>query len=296
MKNIKLFSIILIAIFSATSTFAQVDQDLDEAGNVIGGDATTVDESMYVDDIVKRRLITENRVLPYEPIREADIAWEKRIWRVIDTREKMNMSFRDPLKPFFNILQEMLANGDVVAFQDEEFKEPMTIDEVNGKMNDLDTIVDYDPETYEEKIVVVQNVVNWEDIKRFRVKEIWYFDEEASKMDVRILGIAPIREKYDENDVFIGNQVLFWVYYPEAREALSKHRVFNDFNDIAPMTWNDLFESRFFASYIYKKSNTLDLRLEDQWFGYDHAGIDRLLESEKIKQELFNFEHDLWTY
>ena len=82
------------------------------------------------------------------------------------------------------------------------------------------------------------------------------------------------------------------MYYPQLREILAKEQVVNDKNDAAPMTWFDLFEARFFSSYIYKESNTLDLRLIDQYAD----GVDRLLESEKIKMELFNFEHDLWTY
>ena len=89
---------------------------------------------------------------------------------------------------------------------------------------------------------------------------------------------------------------LFWIYYPEAREPLSRFRVENDFNEISPMSWFDLFEQRFFASYIMKQSNTLDLRIADLYNGYDREGIDRLMESDKIKSELFNFEHDLWEY
>ncbi len=87
------------------------------------------------------------------------------------------------------------------------------------------------------------------------------------------------------------------LYYPEARDYLSKHRVFNENNDMAPMTWSDLFESRFFASVIYKSSNVLDLRVKDMFdASKENANIDILLESKKIKAELFNFEHDLWTY
>ncbi len=288
MKYLNIFSFLFLLVSISSNA-----QEFNEAGDPIDQNAT---ETEYLDGIVQTKLIEESRVLAYEPLREADIPWQKRIWRVIDTREKMNMSFRSPIKPFFSLVQEMVESGDITAFKDEEFKEPMTIDELNSVVNSLDTIVDYDPETYEEKIEVIQSIINWEDVKRFRVKEIWYFDEEASRMDVRILGIGAVKERYDDNDVFLGNQVLFWIYYPEAREYFAKHRVYNDFNDIAPMTWFDLFEQRFFASFIYKKSNVLDLRLEDQWYGYDNAGIDRLLESEKIKAELFNFEHDLWTY
>ena len=257
-------------------------------------ESSVPDEDYYVDDIVQRRLMIENRVLPYEPIREADIAWEKRIWRIIDTREKMNLTFRYPEKPLFTIFKDMVENGDIKVFKDEKFRDEMTVDDINQTLSRVDTIVVYDEDTYEEKIQIVKNDINPEDIQRYRLKEIWYFDEETSVFKVRILGIAPIKDEFDpETGAFKYEAPLFWVYYPEAREYLTKYRVFNEFNDIAPMTWGDLFESRFFSSYIYKKSNSLDLRLKDI---YPDSGVDLLLESERIKAELFNFEHDLWSY
>lgn len=255
-------------------------------------------EDIYIDDIVKRRLIVENRVLPYEPIREADLAWQKRIWRILDTREKMNLSFRYPEKPLFNIFREMIENGDITVFEDEKFEIPMTAEEVSKQLNRIDTVTVFDYDTYEDKISIEKSEINWEDINRFRVKEMWYFDEETSRMGVRILGIAPVRDVYDdETGEFKYPLPLFWIYYPEAREYLAKHRVFNENNDMAPMTWTDLFDQRFFASVIYKASNVNDLRVKDYFnSGTDMDGIDALLESQKIKKELFNFEHDLWTY
>jgi gliding motility associated protien GldN len=113
-------------------------------------------------------------------------------------------------------------------------------------------------------------------------------------MKVRILGIAPIRDYYDEDTgAFKYEAPMFWVYYPEAREVFSRHRVFNEYNDAAPMTWFDLFELRRFSSYVYKESNVLDARLVDL---FPLNGIDRLMESDNIKKDLFNWEHDLWTY
>lgn len=251
------------------------------------------DLSAYYDDVVPRTLIEDNRILDYEPLREVDVMWEKRIWRVIDTREKMNNGFRNFNRPFFNILKETAESGDIKVFRDEFFKEPMEPEELAGMMNRIDTSVVYDPETYEEQIKITQNPINPDDIVKFRVKEVWFFDKKTSQVKVRILGIAPIQDKTDENTgEFLYEIPMFWVYYPKARKFLAKERVYNDFNDIAPMSWYDLFESRFFASYIYAQSNSLGLRLQDM---YDNE-YDRLLESQKIKQELFNWEHDLWTY
>ena len=155
----------------------------------------------------------------------------------------------------------------------------------------VDTVSTIDPITYDEVFQVVRNEVNPEDVKRFRLKEIWFFDTESSTMQVRILGIAPLIEEFDDNGNFKYERPMFWVYYPHAREMLARERVFNVGNDASPMSYEDLFEMRFFSSYIYKESNVFDRKLDDYL-----SGVDLLMESDRIRQEIFNFEHDLWTY
>ncbi len=252
------------------------------------------DLSAYYDDIVPRQMMQDGRVIEYEPLSEHDVMWQRRIWRVVDTREKMNMSFRNAERPFFTILKEMAEKGEIKVFRDEKFKESLDNDDLKAMMNRIDTSVVYDPETYEEQIKITENPLDPASIQRYRVKEVWFFDKKTSTVKVRILGIAPIQDKFDDNTgEFLYEIPLFWVYYPKARYRLAKERVITDFNDVAPMSWYDLFELRFFGSYIYAQSNSLGLRLKDQ---FPDSEYDRLLASEKIKQELFNWEHDLWTY
>ena len=291
MKTINLFLTLLIV---GCVTFLNAQKGAEE----IITESSEPAEDRYVDDIVSKRLVVENTVLPYEPIREADIAWQKKIWRVLDTREKMNLPFRYPEKPLFNVFREMIENGDITVFEDEKFTTALTPEEVEKSLNRVDTSVIFDYDTYEEKVQVVKSEISWEDINRFRVKEILFFDEESSRLRVRILGIAPERDVYDdETQEFKYSLPLFWIYNPEARNLLSKHRIFNENNDMAPMTWAALFESRFFSSVIYKSSNVLDLRVKDMFdASKENSNIDILLESKKIKAELFNFEHDFWTY
>jgi len=251
MKTINLF---LTLLFVGCITCLNAQKGAEE----IITESSEPSEDMYVDDIVSKRLIVENRVLPYEPIREADLAWQKKVWRTIDTREKLNLPFRYPEKPLFNVFREMIENGDITVFEDEKFQTSLTPEQVEAKLNRVDTVTVFDYDTYEEKIEIAKSEVNWEEVNTLP---------------------------------------LFWIYYPEAREYLSKHRVFNENNDMAPMTWADLFESRFFASFIYKSSNVLDLKVKDFFDNEsENYGRDVLLESKKIKAELFNFEHDLWTY
>ncbi|MFZ1703890.1 MAG: gliding motility protein GldN [Saprospiraceae bacterium] len=258
-------------------------------------------EDFFIDDIVNKRLIVENRVLDYQPIREADIAWEARIQRVIDTREKMNLPFRSQELNLFNTFIELIKNEEITVFSDEQFKNQLSKEDIEKKLSTLDTITDFDYDTYTEVIKVVKNDINWENILSYRIKEIWFFDKETSTMRQRILGIAPIYASPKDQESGIPPSPIFWVYYPEARMPLARFRVFNENNDIAPMTWTDLFDSRVFTSYIYKRSNVLDYRLKDFYIPdqnaeVDMSGIDMLLHSDKIKNELFNFEHDLWEY
>ncbi|MEM1322101.1 MAG: gliding motility protein GldN [Bacteroidota bacterium] len=256
-------------------------------------EASEPDEDRPIDDIVEKRLIDDRRVLPYQPLREADIFWEKRIWRVIDIREKMNLPFAYPEMPFFSILMDAAVNGDISVFstEDDKFSNKLQPGEVASMGATVDTVITFDPETYEEQIQVVRNELNPEDVKRFRVKEVWFFDEETSTLQVRILGIAPLIDVKDDNGNFRYEKPMFWVYYPECREILARHKVFMPGNDASTITWEDLFEMRFFSSYIYKESNVHDRRLQEYL-----TGVDLLLEADKIKQEIFNFEHDLWSY
>ncbi|NND31590.1 MAG: gliding motility protein GldN [Saprospiraceae bacterium] len=256
-------------------------------------EASVPDENRPLDDIVEKRLIDERRLLPYEAMREADIFWEKRIWRVVDVREKMNLPFAYPEMPFFSILMNAAIEGEISVYStdDDKFTFELNPDEVASMGATIDTVITFDPETYEEQVQVVRNEINPEDVKQFRMKEVWFFDEESSTLKVRILGIAPLIDVFDDNGNYRFTKPMFWVYYPDCREILSRHKVFNVGNDASPNTWEDLLEMRYFASYVYKESNVYDRRLQDYL-----SGVDLLLEADKIKQEIFNFEHDLWSY
>ena len=275
-------------VFFASPIFGQEPENI-----MITESSDPIDEDKPLDDIVSKRMVNERRVLTYEPIREADIFWEKRVWRVIDVREKMNLPFAYPEKPFFTILMDAAINGEITVYstEDDKFTYKLEPDEVASMGASVDTVITFDPETYEEQIQVVRNDLNPEDVKRFRMKEVWFFDEESSRLECRILGMAPLIDVNDDNGNFRYEKPMFWIYYPGIRELLAREKVFNIENDASLSTWEDLLEQRHFASYIIKESNVYDRRIQDYL-----TGVDRLLEADKIKNEIFNFEHDLWSY
>ena len=247
-----------------------------------------------LDGAYKRKIFKEKRVLQYDHLREADVFWEKRVWRVIDVREKMNKSFMYPKEYFINILMEAAKNKEVTLYSNadgDEFKTALTPEEVQSMAASSDTVTTYNQTTFQEEIKVVNNDLNPDDIKRFRVKEVWFFDKESSTLQVRVLGIAPIKEVKDDKGNFKYEQPMFWAYYPTLRQVLARHEAFNPANDAQKMTWEDVFEMRYFSSYIIKESNVYDRRIQDY-----KTGLDLLFEGENIKNSIFNFEHDLWSY
>ena len=296
MKAVKFFSL-LFGMCICSLAFGQIAEEI-----VTESSEPEVEEVLItpLDDIVEKRIMQERFVLEYEPVREADLFWEKRIWRVVDIREKMNRPFMYPDAPFFSILIDGVEAGDLTPYGDEKFSAPLTADDLTNLLFSIDTTFVTNPDTYEDEMTIVQNEINFEDIKRFRIKEIWFFDEESSTLKVRILGISPIKNVFDENTgEFLFEQPLFWIYYPDSREFLARQKVFIPGNDANPLSWEDYFEMRPFSSYIYKESNVDGFRLQDypSLAGDDlNSGIQRLLESEKIKASIFNFEHDLWSY
>ncbi|MBK7359934.1 MAG: gliding motility protein GldN [Saprospiraceae bacterium] len=282
------FLVFLLCAAFNISLMAQTEEEKTEASE-------EEEDSGYLDDIVARNLVKDQRILDYQPIREADIVWDKRIWRVIDVREKMNLPFVYPVRPFFQILIQAAENGDIKIFREDNFKKFLTGEELDKLLHRVDTVVVMDPETYVETVQIRKSDIDFNDIKTYRVKEMWYFNKQTSRLECRVLGIAPIKDEYDDAGNLKYTLPMFWIYYPEARMFLSREKVFNDQNDAAPGTWADVFDSRFFSSFIIKESNVMDNRLSDIFKG-ENDGVKLLLESEKIKNEILNKEHDLWTY
>jgi len=286
----KIFGYAILFFASVNLLNAQTEENpnVTESGNTITKNPSN--------DIYERITIKENKKLEYVHLNERDILWEKRVWRVIDIAEKRNLFFarndqdtETDTKALITILLNEGKSGNIAAYQDEDFKSPI-LDMKNFGVR-FDSMKVVDPDTYEEKDTVVRNELKAEHIKQYRVKEVWIFDEEDSEFDVRILGIAPIGELYDNEGNVRSIQPLFWVYYPDIRDVLHNSTAYNEANDANQRSWDDVFQQRLFSSYITKESNVFDRRIQDY-----KSGMDIFYESNTIKDTHFHFEHDLWDY
>lgn len=243
--------------------------------------------------------LIDKKPIPYPPLRKADVMWSKRTWRVIDMKHKMNQPFYYPVEPhnnwrsFIRVVMDALKEGSITAYdvtKTDEFTVPLTFQEVINRQTDsVNRVLTRPYPPYEEYDTVIYTEFNPEDVYRVRIKEDWYFDRQRSQMMVRIIGVCPVLLMERDGEEI--PQPLFWVYYPEARPVFAKALVYNEHNDAERRSYDEVFIKRMFSSFIYKEHNVYDRRISEY-----ATGLDALLESERIKNEVFEFEHDLWEF
>ena len=241
--------------------------------------------------------VGDRRAINYTSLRESDVAWEKRVWRDIDMREKQNQPLYYPIEhnacrsSLFQTITRQILNENIIAFKDEEFLVPYNLAEFKKRIVKIDTVEQFIyTENGEEQSVMVpiyDSTSIYERILKFRLKEDWYFDRQKSSLEVRIIGIAAF-EYNAERDYF---KEVFWVYFPSCRPYFARNDVYNFKNDAERRSLDDIFWKRQFSSLIVKESNVQD-RYIDQY----EKGIDALVEADKIKMGIFTWEHDLWNY
>jgi gliding motility associated protien GldN len=252
---------------------------------------------------VKETNLTK-RVIPYPYLREADVMYKRRIWQEIDLRQKFNHPFYFPLdeiedrQNLFNVIREaLLDEGSLVAYsagplnQDDEFTFPLSPDSIRTILNPTTFVKEYDDFGEEIGTTTRSNPLESDKVTRYRIKEDWIWDRQRSERYVRIIGLAPMVEEFDVDGNSQGFKPLFWLYYPECRYVFANSEVYNMFNDAQRRTYEDLFQKRYFSSYIVKEDNAFNRNIVSY-----ARGIDALAESERIQQELFNLEHDIWHY
>ena len=262
----------------------------------------------FLPEVYTREHIRNKQPVPYSYVREADVVWAKDIFRIIDLRQKQNLELYYPMKAIgdrmslVGLLLYGIDNEGIRAFSTadprNEFVVQMTKDDIDEAFGaGVDTLKVPDVNTGLLTDVIIESERKVDEVKQIMLKEKWFFDKNHSVMKVQIVGICPIRvyAQRDDQDMptdIILRQQAFWVYFPEVRPILANHEIFNRNNDAQRISFDDYFWQRRFDSYIVAESNVYDNR----WISSYTLGMDSQLEAEKVKQWLFEMEHDLWEY
>ncbi|MBQ0116950.1 MAG: gliding motility protein GldN [Flavobacterium sp.] len=262
-----------------------------------------------------------DKPLPYGYVDDRDNLFGKRVWEIIDLDERVNFPFYFPIeenigndrKSLFNVLVSGMKDGSISeVYDDSYFTTKKSLEEIlsafyRKELSDygIDVLNRY-PKKSEAQLVAegkltdehyTTSQVTAEDIAQYRIVGQWYFDSRQSELKYRILGICPMAVDALSKMRGIENAEpleLFWVFVPAARDILHENKAFNNKNSAMPFSFDHLLNARRFSAVIYKEENVYGNRSVSDYVR-ENAQL-QLLESERIKEKIRDFEQDMWNY
>ncbi len=281
MKNV----VLLLMVCFAFESFAQV-----------------VESTPPRDNFYEKENTQGRKPRPFVYVREADVYMKQRVWRMVDFREKMNQYFYYPIQPvqdrvsLMTMITEGIQNGTIVAYDalTDDFRKPMTYEEFTAQNTKIEEKEVEDLDNPGQMVTRTDtSSFKTENVKMLRIKEDWFVDRQRGIRDIRILGLCPVQQVFDDaSGELKGTQSMFWLYYDNCRDLFASTESFNRHNSAQRLSYDDVFAwKRFFNSYITKKDNQQDRQINEY-----ATGTQIMLEAERMKEELFNLEHDLWEY
>lgn len=291
-------NLILVAalVFSSTFTFAQ--------SNLLN--AKTPDQ---IGKKTEAELVADNdKPLPYGYIHDRDILMGKHIWEIVDLDERVNFPFYFPIegdlgpdrKPLYEVLINGIKDGSITEVYDSGyFTDKKSLGDIEESLVFIDT-TDAGREYYNAGETIPEEYITKTEIEAYhvdayKIKGYWYFDKRQGELKYRMLGICPVvPDVYTMNNEEKDYIELFWVYFPSARDVLHGAKAFNDRNSAMPFTFDHMLNARRFTAVIYLEENVYGDRMIKDYMK-DNAQM-QLLESERVKEKIRDFEQDMWNY
>nr|WP_314838880.1 gliding motility protein GldN [uncultured Flavobacterium sp.] len=250
-----------------------------------------------------------DKPLAYGYVHDRDVLMGKTTWEIIDLSEKINFALYFPIdtanigndrRSLYDVLSKAIKNGKITeVYTDSYFNTKKSLKDIQASLTRIDT-TDAGREQINagskvsEEYIITQNLAA-ENVTQYKIKGYWYFDKRQSELKYRLLGICPVTpDVYTMNSEEKDYIELFWIFFPAAREVLHDAKAFNDKNSALPISFDQILNSRRFNATIYKEENVYGDRRIDEYMK-DNAQ-NQLLESERVKDKIRNFESDMWNY
>ncbi|OBX20151.1 MULTISPECIES: type IX secretion system ring subunit PorN/GldN [Bizionia] len=298
--NYKSFLLTVLGVSFVTASFAQANLLSAKSPEEIGVRTEA------------QKAVDNDKPLEYGYVDDRDILFSKMTWERVVLDERVNFPLYYPVdtnnigshrRSLFDVLWKNVKNGNIATvYDDSYFTAERTINDLRASMSKVDTLdVGYDQynaDGFVSPEYITKRDITSYDVSAYLIKGLWYFDKRQAELKYRLIGIAPAAPDVnfiDSDDEANKEPIpLFWVFFPDAREILHEAKAFNNENSSVPFSFDHLLNSRRFNGYIYKEENVYGDRKVTEYISEN--ALMQLLESERIKEKIRNFELDMWSY
>lgn len=256
-----------------------------------------------------------DKPLPYGYVGDRDILMGKTVWEVVDLNQRINFPLYYPVddskdlgpdrKPLYAVLMDAIKDKKITeVYDDGYFQTKKSFDDIQKALTFLDTL-DQGKEELNAgaKSISPEFIVKYEitpdKVYQYKTKGYWYFDKRQGELKYRLLAICPrvpdvytLKNQDPSKDPELVD--LFWIYFPAARDVLHASKAFNEKNSAMPFSFDHVLNSRRFSGVIYLEENVYGDR-EIAEYMKENSQM-QLLESERVKEKIRNFELDMWNY
>jgi gliding motility associated protien GldN len=295
--NLNTFLLTVATVFTASSMFAQANVLNAKSPEEIGVRTEA------------QKAVDNDKPLEYGYVDDRDILFSKMVWEKVVLDERSNFPLYYPIdtnnigkdrRSLYDVLMKAIKDGKIEnIYDDSYFTTKRTLKDIEASLRMVDTtelgIEQLNAgETLSAEYINKRDITA-ADIKEYHIKGLWYFDKRQAEMKYRLLGIAPVAPDVNFIDEDEPDLVpLFWVFFPDAREVLHEAKSFNNENSTMPFSFDHVLNARRFHGYIFKEENVQGDRAIKEYVSQN--ALMQLLESERIKDKIRDFELDMWTY
>lgn len=297
MMNMRNFSLVIISILGSVASYAQP--------NLLNA---KIPEEIGIKSAAQ--LISDNdKPLEYGYVDDRDVLMGKTVWEIIDLSERINFPLYFPIdtanigpdrRSLYDVLTRAIRSGEISeVYSDSYFNTKKSYKDIQASLTRIDTT-----DAGREQInagqqvspeYIVKQDISSQDVTQYKIKGYWYFDKRQSELKYRLLGICPITpDVYTMNSDEKDYIELFWVFFPASRDVLHEAKSFNDKNSAMPISFDHILNSRRFNAVIYQEENVYGDRAITSYMK-DNAQ-NQLLEAERVKEKIRDFEEDMWNY
>jgi gliding motility associated protien GldN len=295
--KLKRFLLTAVTVFTACGMFAQANILNAKSPEEIGVRTEA------------QKAVDNDKPLEYGYVDDRDILFSKMVWEKIVLDERANFPLYYPIdtnnigsdrRSLYHVLMKNIKNGKIKnIYDDSYFTTKRTLKDIQSALTMVDTTeLGIEQLNAGEELsaeFINKRDITAADIKEYHIKGLWYFDKRQAEMKYRLLGIAPVAPDVNFIDDAEPDLVpLFWVFFPDAREVLHEAKSFNNQNSSMPFSFDHVLNARRFQGYIFREENVQGDRAVNEYVSQN--ALMQLLESDRIKDKIRDFELDMWTY